>query len=430
MKNQSLAFKMLLGRFLTRSGDQAWDFAVPLVILKVMPGELRFAALYYLLVRLVHVIVLPRLATLIDQINRFQAAKIGITLQLIGVGLGVTSVPLLSKAEFSIPIFGVLIWGGILSGLGSSFMDIAIANDLVPSSFDTEELPGFNSKLRQVDLLTEVTAPVLAGLLLLIAKPELPLLGFYLVALWNLVSFFPEYILLRSIFRSRPDLERKQIVASLNIREPIYKKLLNGWSAFFREPVAMVVGAYALLWLSVLSPHGVLLTAFLKDGWELPEWAIGTFRGMGALFGLMATVLFPKVIKYFGLARGSQAFILFQTLTVGLALSCFLIGGLPGQIGFLGFILLSRIGLYGFSLGEMQIRQIGIRAESRGKVNGFASALTGVATLGLYSLGALLPTTADFEILILLSVAIVAVAALIFTVWTSKERKNRLYCND
>ena len=51
----SLGSKTLLGRLLTRSGDQAWDFVVPLVLLKLLPGELRVAAIYYLLVRLAHV---------------------------------------------------------------------------------------------------------------------------------------------------------------------------------------------------------------------------------------------------------------------------------------------------------------------------------------------------------------------------------------
>lgn len=52
--------KMLIGRLLTRSGDQAWDFAVPLVLLQIFPGELRIAALYYLLVRIAMVLFLPR----------------------------------------------------------------------------------------------------------------------------------------------------------------------------------------------------------------------------------------------------------------------------------------------------------------------------------------------------------------------------------
>ena len=413
-----------MGRLLTRSGDQAWDFAVPLVLLALMPGELRIAAIYYLLVRLAHVLVFPKLAAVIDRVSRFRAAKLGITLQLVGVVIGAAVIAAFSslgarmEEPSSIGLLAALVFGGVLSGLGSSFMDISIANDLVPSSLAEEELAIFNGRLRQIDLFTEVAAPIAAGLSLLVATPSVPLMGFYLVALWNVISFFPEYALLRSIFRARPDLETKTVEVPRATKASLFAKLTGGWHAFFREPVAPAAIAYALLWLSVLSPHGVLLTAFLKDGWRLPEWSIGLFRGAGAFFGLMATAIFPRVSQKLGVVKGARAFIVFQAVMVVLALACFLSGGWTGQVGFLCFILASRIGLYGFSLGEMQIRQVGIRPEVRGEVNGFASALTGVATLGLYGAGALLPATGDFVWLVGGSVACVVLGALVFAAWS------------
>lgn len=427
----SFARRLLLGRLLTRSGDQAWDFAVPLVLLKILPGELRVAALYYFLLRLALVIFLPRLTSLIDRVDRFRAARLGIFLQLVGVLLGlgaVWSIAALKVSEVGfwridmILAFAVLVAGGICSSLGSNFMDISIANDLVPSSFDPTRLASFNSRLRQIDLLTEVTAPVAAGLLLAIGSPNIPLFGFLLVGLWNVLSFVPEYGLLRSIFKERPDLKSKPVILNQSLRTPFLKKLADGWQSFLREPVALVVVAYAVLWLSALSPHGVLLTAFLKDGWVLPDWQIGAFRGAGAVFGLFATLLFPWVTGKFGLKRGSKYFIVFQAMTVLCALACFYMNGLTGQIGFMAFVLFSRIGVYGFGLGEMQIRQLGISPENRGEANGFASALTGVATLGLYGSGALLPTTHDFGALVLMSAASVVIATLTYTYWYQRNK--------
>lgn len=430
----SFATRLLTGRFLTRLGDQAWDFAVPLVLLKVLPGELRIAALYYFLVRLALVIFLPRLTSLIDEVNRFNAARLGIVFQLVGVLLGLASVYAFFIINSIEPIWGrfpiilafvILIIGGILSNLGSNFMDIAIANDLVPSSFGENELAQFNSRLRQVDLFTEVTAPVLAGIILIADSPTIPLLGFLVVGLWNVLSFLPEYGILKSIFHERPDLRDKPIKLNRFADVSFLKKITEGWSSFFKEPVALAVTAYAILWFSALSPHGVLLTAYLKDGWQLPEWEIGAFRGLGAFFGLAATLIFPLVTKKFGLVRGTQSFIGFQAATVVIALVCFFIGDRSGQIGFLAFILLSRIGVYGFGLGEMQIRQLAIQPAVRGEVNGFASALTGIATLGLYGAGALLPSTQDFKFLIVGSVVSVLIAAIIYSVWAQKNSLNR-----
>ena len=78
----SLKRKILLGRLLTRSGDQAWDFAVPLVLLQVLPNQLRYAALYYLVIKLATVFLLPSFTQLIDKIDRLKAAKTGLLIQL------------------------------------------------------------------------------------------------------------------------------------------------------------------------------------------------------------------------------------------------------------------------------------------------------------------------------------------------------------
>lgn len=426
----TLPRKLLLGRLLTRSGDQAWDFAVPLVLLKIFPDQLRIAALYYLIAKLLNVLLLPKIASLIDRIDRKKTARLGIVLQLIGVLVGAGSIAGLASLNWTetnwnslsaILAFVSSVAGGFLASLGSSFMDIAISSDLVPSSLHPDELSSFNSRLQQLDLFTEVASPVIAGFILLI-NSSTALMGFYLVALWNVISFFPELAILQSIFKERPDLVSKKVATSEVSKESILRQLSDGWRAFFKEPIAPVALAYSFLWLSVLSPHGVLLAGFLKDAWKLPEWAIGSFRGAGAFFGLAATIVFPYVVKKNGLKKSTQNLILFQSFMLLIGLFFFFSSQyLWGQIGFLVFILFSRIGLYGFSLGEMQIRQTGINPEVRGKVNGFASALTGVATLFLYGAGALLPKTSDFRILVIGSVLFVGLGAYTYSRWLSRQ---------
>lgn len=430
MENRSLQRRLLLGRFLTRSGDQAWDFAVPIVLLQIFPDQIRIAALYYFLAKLFNVLLLPKMASLIDRLNRRTAARIGILLQLIGVLLGAGAILIFSvitqddffwRSVLPLSTFAVLVIGGVLSSLGSAFMDIAIANDLVPSSLKPDELSHFNGRLRQVDLFTEVTSPVVAGLLLVFDHPML--VGFFIVALWNVISFLPELSLIQSILKDRPDLLNKKVKASEQIKRSLFQKVAGGWKAFFKEPIALVAVAYAFLWLSVLSPHGVLLTGFLKDGWHLPEWAIGIFRGAGAVFGLLATAVFPWAEKRWGLLNSTKNFIVFQTVALIAALFCFYSSSVWGQIGFLILVLFSRVGLYGFSLGEMQIRQMSINPAVRGEVNGFATALTGIATLALFGSGALLPSTEDFRYLVIGSVVFVAVGCFVYLAWLRNSRQ-------
>ncbi len=413
-------FKILLGRFLTRSGDQAWDFAVPLTLLKIFPDQIRIAAGYYLAVKFLHVLLMPRLASVIDRKSRIHVAYLGTIMQLVGVVGGALSLFYVGPSNL-VFIFAVLGLSGLIGSMGSTLMNISVGNDLVPAAIPTPQITKFNSHMRQLDLFTEVSSPVVAGLLLIVTHPSIPLFGFLLVALWNVVSFIPEMFILKSIFKSSPELLKEKTQTSPTSKLSMLTKLKNGWTAFFRQPVAPAVGAYALLWLSVLSPHGVLLTGYLKDAWNMPEIVVGAFRGLGALFGLLSTVLFPIIVAKFGLIKGSRSFILFQTAMVMTALVFFWIPTQMGQYGFLIFILFSRVGLYGFSLGEMQIRQLGIAAHERGEVNGFADALTGVATLALFAFGTLLPSTSQFSILVSGSVGFVILGAIIFSLWKAPK---------
>lgn len=426
----SLSFRLLLGRFLTRSGDQAWDFAVPIILLKILPNHLRIAALYYLLIKLLGVILIPRVAAVIDTRDRMSVVKLGLLLQFFGVLLSAASVYSLYSLKLTEPsfndpkfiiVFCFMVVTGLIGSLGASLMDIAIANDLAPTVFSGTELSHFNSRFRQVDLVTEVGSPVMAGLLMAVTFSALPLAGFALVILWNLVSFVPEYIILSSVFEDRPELKNKIVQVAEGIKKSFVQKITEGWKELFKQPIAPVMIAYALLWLSALSPHGVLLTGFLQDGWRTPEWLIGLFRGSGAFFGLAATFLFPLVLKVTNVRRASGIFLGFQALMVAAAFGFFLLGGTIGQNGFLILVLFSRIGIYGFSLGEVQIRQEEIPPSVRGQINGFANALTGIATLILFGAGAILPNTDDFRYLVLMSVICVFAAFLIYASWLKKS---------
>ena len=93
------------------------------------------------------------------------------------------------------------------------------------------------------------------------------------------------------------------------------------------------------------------------------------------------------------------------------------------QWAFLACIIISRIGLYGFSLGEVEIRQVGIPERVRGRINGFANALTTIPSFILYGGGALLSSTADFKFLVIGSGLSVVCAAVIFTYWAGRQSR-------
>lgn len=417
--------KLLLGRLLTRSGDQAWDFVIPFALLHVFPGRLQVAALYYLIIKIGTFSLTTYAGKWIDSSARSLIVKGGVWIQFLGVLGGMICFWHLDHSvhagdalldSTTLALFSALSGFGIFASLGSVITDIAVGNDLAPALVSSDRLTWFNSWLRRIDLGTEVGAPILAGLIYAQQSESIHLLGLLLIALWNLISFIPEYLLLRNV------VESSNLTKEITESPHSWKDLLQvDFKKAIANPIFPLMFSYALLWLSVLSPHGVLLAGYLKDQMSLPETEIGLFRGLGAMFGLISTFSFPFFAKKMGLIKSSKAHLLFQGITLVVGIIAFSVRGSYAIYIFLGCILLSRIGLYGFSNGEFELRQRLIPETKRGELNSLSYLMTTLATLVLFALGSLLPNTEDFKYLVYASLAAVLIANFVFIKWSDKE---------
>lgn len=425
-QSRSNELKILLSRLLTRSGDQAWDFAIPICLVGLFPAQFSLIAFLYLVSKLGSFVFQPWLAGFIDRWKRINTAILGTGLQLasvLGVTICIFQLSKLADAQTALwrqpqlwPLLAGVTLGTIVGNLGSGLMDIAVGKDWIPVLVAKERLPKVNSQLQTLDLLTEVLSPVIAGLILAQMAQFRDLTGLGIIAAWNVVSFVPEILLLGSVFKSSALLQ-ESVGIEVSSREGLIEKTKLGWKMFSKQSTAPVMTANALLWISALSPHGVLLTGFLKSGWNLPETTLGIFRGLGAVFGLLATVVFPWVHARLGLVPTTRLFIIFQALMVLLSLPFFHMET-AGGIAFLGLVLMSRIGLYGFCLGETEIRQRWIPQGQRGQVNGVAGALTSFATIVLFGLGSLLGDKDNFIFMIAVSILSVVAGAALFLRWS------------
>ncbi|MEK2687798.1 ABC transporter substrate-binding protein [Bdellovibrio sp. GT3] len=414
--------QLLLGRLLTRSGDQAWDFIVPFALLHVFPGKLQIAALYYLIIKIGTFLLTPWVGKWIDSNQRGKVVKIGVWVQFFAILGGILCFYLLDGSVHNKfiyvedglvkPLFALLSFFGIMASLGSLITDISVGNDLAPSLIPAEKLTKFNSWLRRIDLATEVGAPIVAGILFALESPHIHLLGLLIVAIWNLTSFVPEYFLLLNVIR-KSGLHIKETNATKSWKELFHFNYKEAVS----NPIFWLIFSYALLWLSVLSPHGVLLAGYLKDKMELPEGEIGLFRGLGAVFGLISTVSFPYLVKKTGLIESAKLHLAFQGFTLTVGITAFAVRVQGGVYIFLTCVLLSRIGLYGFSNGEFELRQRLIPEKKRGELNSLSYLTTTMATLVLFSAGSLLPSTEDFKYLVFASLAAVVLANVVFFKW-------------
>ena len=415
MSNQ---FKILSSRLLTRFGDQAWDFAIPLVLISIFPGHIQYIAVFYLISKIAQFFLNPLVLKWIDHLPRLHIYKIGIGSQTLSV---VCSWALIFFFNHFFDVgmnftswfaFAMLSLLGIIGSLGATLMEISVGYDLAADTLPEESLGIFNSRLKRIDLLTEVTAPVFAGLVLMLNS--FPYLGFTLIALLNVFTFIPEYFLLNSVQGIQKKLNNA--IKSNSFLNPI-QELKNGFHHFKDKQYVVPMVAYSFLWLSVLSPHGVLLSGYLKDISHMTELQISIFRGLGAFFGLIPTFAYPYLQKNLGMVRTGKILIGLQAFCVFFAALFFEIGSPLSLQLFLLCILVSRIGLYGFSIAESEARQKFIPIHNRGLINGVGVSLTSIATLLLFAIGSLLSSSEQFNILVWISSISVLFGFLILLKW-------------
>jgi hypothetical protein len=113
-------------------------------------------------------------------------------------------------------LFGALCGCGVVEGLASGAVGVAVAKDWVPTVFDhvkshssggdgddseaaattaaedAQVLTRINAMMSRLDLVAEFLGPCLAGLLLALCGPDGKLQGFFAIAAFNALTFLPQ----------------------------------------------------------------------------------------------------------------------------------------------------------------------------------------------------------------------------------------------
>ena len=217
--------------------------------------------------------------------------------------------------------------------------------------------------MRRIDLLCKLLAPTVTGVLLSLTSPFATTI---IVASWNVISFFGELSLLWLVYKLIPTLAvkkyRKTVVtlemqkrdssedvegeeessASSKLKEEEddtledtvedknllktqhqrpkfqssswrkvrrvcskllspYATILNGWKIYMKQEIVLVGFSLASLYLTVLGYSGVTATYFITQG--VPNYLIGLTQGIGAVFGVTGTIVYPFVRKKVGTTR-------------------------------------------------------------------------------------------------------------------------------
>lgn len=300
-------YHLLLSHALTKLGSKGWEFATPLLLLTFTPDSLVAPTVFGLAIFLVKFAIGPAAGAYIDRTPRMIVVRAGIGLQSLGV-VGALVVlrlnPVGSQSDGLRPV--LLLCGMVLCGwaevLGATLSSVSIRKDWVPTAWaagDAVELATINSWMASIDLVAEMVGPILAGVTLSAVGG---VVGFAVVGLFNVVSFAAELLLLRRVFdsnqhtlgapRARPDTSYgRPGGAAGSTAAPA--ACCREARLFLFQPggIPVLVFSYALCWFSVLSPHGIILTAYLQTR-HLSPAALAVFRASGAASGGLGILAF------------------------------------------------------------------------------------------------------------------------------------------
>jgi iron-regulated transporter 1 len=230
-----------------------------------------------------------------------------------------------------------------------------------------------------------------------------------------------------------------------------WRQLVDGWRTFFESTVFSASFGYCLLYLTVLD-NGTLMTQWLIRE-NVDAGLVGASRGVGALFGILGTLVYPRLVASRCVARGGDGgalerggvvtlwLFLCTVAPAGLVVALAsgpaeelplgpapgaarirdAVSGRGGAYAMMALVALARVWLWAFDVGHCQVMQERVPEASRGVVSGCQTALYQLMWMALAVLGIVFSDPDQFWALALISVLSVLAAAVVYTLWARRS---------
>ncbi|KAL0233279.1 hypothetical protein GEMRC1_012024 [Eukaryota sp. GEM-RC1] len=208
---------------LTKIGDRAWDMIIPIYLASFFPDDLTAPSVIALTEALILTLFSTSIGSFISrQSSRLKTVIVFIFCQSLCVVASFGSLLLLhnfSESSFMfLPLVLTLSLAEAGSTLTSKGTDISLTRDWLPLLVSSDDhLTSSNAIVARIDLGTKILSPVVAGLVFQFLGPSISL---YSVAILNMVSFFPEALLLQLLSSRAGDKLSVSIAQELKIKKP------------------------------------------------------------------------------------------------------------------------------------------------------------------------------------------------------------------
>lgn len=414
--------------------DRSWSFFLPLYLSRGCKGSLRPTAAFSLTQNLAVAMLSAAAADLYQSIQRsngglsaFVRATILENCAVVLGGLLLVAFATqtnqsadLCSGPLQSGIYVMALLCGATDAVCSSLLSTILSKQWVatlyhnkggktddPKEGGNTDLSGANATLSQIDLVAATICPLLVSSIIRYG-------GGYTVVLTVLVSQHALGAVLIVTNASRALRLQPELAGVAKKDDSARAVQWNPFSVFVDPAVPLkakvVMTAFVLLFCTVLSP-GSVMNAWLnsiRDDEDpiVSEETIALFGSTSNLFGALATLLTPPLIRWFGIYKAGTTAQFFQTSCVVCAVASFFQfsdSSKSGQLlvwGFLFPIAISRVGLWGFDLVERQILQERVPAERQTVFFNAERGWTQLISLGMMYLCYVFAEPSSFSILV------------------------------
>jgi iron-regulated transporter 1 len=409
-------------------GERSWEFGAGLLLLRL--ADLRLTAILVLTQCAVCSLLGPRIGRAVDRASFLGSAVSTLAVQSIGIfhaGILLWAFDSSSNVWLAAAVIACSVVAR-LGSLGSTIATekkwaTALSHQHCYGRLQEEETNGMgdqkhsdvlarvNARLRCIDLVCNLCAPIAVGFLLESTSPALAAMS---IAAFNAVAWPIEVACLvwihrryRQVLRSSNETPKDDNTVEIN------ETPCEEWSIYYKQSIFPSALALAVLYLSVVS-FGTLMTAWLAaSGFHAGH--LGLARALAALSGIVATTTTPHLVQKLGVESAGVKYLWFMWACIlPCTLAAFLSYKNPNFLWVvIASVILSRFGLWGFDLCVTQMLQE--RVEQIGAINGVQVALQNAFDALAALSCVLLPDR--FAFLVLGSFGSVTVAALLHTCW-------------